>query len=328
MAETILMIAIVVLVTLVGSFTCSIFEAALYTIPSARIDALIQKGVHGARRLQALRAAVDEPISAILTLNTITHTVGSALAGGLVFHTFGDQAFAIFTALFTLAMLLFTEIVPKTMGVRYATMLAPRFAFSIQVLIWVQWPLVKLAKGVTRLLGGGSHLPRPSEQEVISVAAQSQRAGEISLQEARWVRNVLYLNDVQAHQIMTPREHVEAIAVDKPLSELCDESIKWRHSRLLVHAQKNPDEILGVVLRRQVYDALARDHFDETISHLMSPSHNVNRNAPANELIDQFVARREHLFCVINTKNEYIGIVTLEDVLEEMLGQEIEDEFD
>jgi CBS domain containing-hemolysin-like protein len=323
-----LVIAVITVVTLVGSFACSIFEAALYAIPIARVRAMEREGKPGAARLLRLRESVDEPIAAILTLNTITHTVGASVAGGIVLRTYGDIVLAWFTAGFTLAMLLGTEIIPKTLGVRHAASLAPRFAFPIQVLIWVQYPLVWVTSFVTRLMGDGSHLPTPSEQEIISVAEESRKGGEILPSELRLVKNALELDDVLTSELMLPKEKVEAVSSDTSLASLRDAGEIWNHSRIPVTDADRPDHASGFVLRRAVFDALAADRFSLSIADLQKPVQRVGTATPANELMATLIRRKEHLAVVEDDAGGYVGIVTLEDVIERLIGQPIVDEYD
>jgi CBS domain containing-hemolysin-like protein len=323
-----LVISVITLVTLVGSFACSIFEAALYAIPIARVRAMEREGKPGAARLLRLRESIDEPIAAILTLNTITHTVGASVAGGIVLKEYGDTVLAWFTVGFTLAMLLGTEIIPKTLGVRHAASLAPRFALPIQILIWVQYPLIWMTSFLTRLMGDGSHLPTPSEQEIVSVAEESRKGGEILPSELRLVKNALELDDVLTSELLVPREKVEGTSSDTTLASVRDAGETWNHSRILVIDADHPDRASGFVLRRAVFDALAADRFSLSIAELQKPVQRVRTNTPANELMAKLIRRKEHLAVVEDEKGGYVGIVTLEDVIERLIGQQIVDEYD
>ena len=321
-------LATITLVTLAGSFACSIFEAAFYAIPLARVRAMAAEGRPDAKRLLRLRESVDEPIAAILTLNTITHTVGASVAGGIVLRAYGDQMLAWYTAGFTLAMLLLTEIIPKTLGVRHATKLGPRFALPIQVLIWVQWPLIKVVALVTNWMGKGTHLPVPSEQEILSVAEQSRAGGAIRPHELRWVRGALKLDDTPVADLMKPRSEVESVVAAARLDDLRDVIPRWNHSRLVVTADTTAREVVGFVLRRDIVDAIAHDRFEPSIAEFTKPVAAVRSDLPASDLVAELLRRKEHLAIVRNAKGDYLGIVTLEDALERLLGEDIVDEFD
>jgi CBS domain containing-hemolysin-like protein len=194
-------IAVITAVSLVGSFICSLMEAALYSIPRSRIETLQRAGHRGATRLANLRARIDEPIAAILTLNTAVNTLGAAWAGAMVGKYYGNEMLGIFSGMFTAAVLFFSEIIPKSLGVTYANTLAPRLAGFLQVLIWLLWPFVKISVVLTRLWGKQSRLTYPTEEDIISLAQLSQSGGVIMPHEARWVANALRLNDVRVRDI-------------------------------------------------------------------------------------------------------------------------------
>src|SRR5690606_17612245 len=162
------LIIVVSSLTLFGSFLCSLFEAALYAITPSQLALLLEQNRSGARKLSELRADVEEPIAAILTINTITHTVGASVCGALVADHFGgNTAVGIFAAAFTVAVLLLTEIIPKSYGVRHAVRLAPLIVWPLQVMIWAVWPIVKGSGWLMRLLTGGGDHSGPTEDEVV-----------------------------------------------------------------------------------------------------------------------------------------------------------------
>ncbi|MCI0697074.1 hemolysin family protein [candidate division KSB1 bacterium] len=324
------MFAIVVItaVSLVGSFICSLMEAALYSIPRSRIETLQRAGHRGAARLAKLRARIDEPIAAILTLNTAANTLGAAWAGALVGKYYGNELLGIFSGTFTAAVLFFSEIIPKSLGVTYANTLAPRLAGSLQILIWLLWPFVKISVVLTRLWGKQSRLTYPTEEDIISLAQLSQSGGAIMPHEARWVANALRLNDMRVRAIMTPNSVVYRLPDVMPLSMTKIDADHWRFSRVPVCTDNDPNNIVGVVQRREVFAALLRDEEDKTIRNLMRVPDFVPEDMPAHELLSRFIASRRHLFCVKSANGEFAGVVTLEDVLEALIGDEIVGEFD
>ncbi len=321
-------IAVITAVSLVGSFVCSLMEAALYSIPRSRIESLQRAGNRGAARLAKLRARIDEPIAAILTLNTAVNTLGAAWAGALVARYYGDDVLGIFSGMFTAAVLFFSEIIPKSIGVTFANTLAPRLAGPLQILIWLLWPFVKMSVALTRLWGKKSRLTHPTEEDIISLVQLSQRGGVILPQEAKWVANALRLNDVRVCDIMTPNSVVYRVPDILPLSMTKVEADHWRFSRVPVCTDNDPDNIIGVVQRREVFAALLRDEENKTIGNLMRVPDFVPEDLHAHELLNRFIASRRHLFCVKGAQGEFLGVVTLEDVLEALLGDEIVGEFD
>jgi len=313
--------------TLLASFLCSLFEAALYAIPPARIEVLRQRGIRGANRLARLRRNVEEPIAAILTINTIAHTVGAAWCGAMVGQALGSRAVGVFAAVFTILVLAVTEIVPKSLGVRYAQTLGPVIVGPLQVMIWSVWPVVWVVKLSMGRLSGGAHGPTEDEIEVISrMAAQH---GAVRPEEHRWVRNALRLDRTTARDLRTPRTVVETLRADTPVRDLLAQVDGWVHSRVPVVEGTDADEILGVVHRREVLDAaLLRPDAGMLVRDLLRPIRFVPEATPANELLELFIADRAHMAAVVDEYGGFQGVVTLEDVLECLLGAEIVDEHD
>lgn len=321
-------IAVITAISLAGSFLCSLMEAALYSIPRSRIESLKRAGNRGAARLEKLRARIDEPIAAILALNTTVNTLGAAWAGALVGRYYGNEVLGIFSGIFTGAVLFFSEIIPKSLGVSFANTLAPRLAGPLQLLIWLLWPFVKMSVALTRLWGKKSRLNYPTEEDIISLAQLSQSGGTILPQEARWVANALRLNDVRVRDIMTPNSVVSRVPDCMPLSATKVDADHWRFSRIPVCTDDDPDNIVGVVQRREVFAALLRGEENRTIHSLMRVPDFVPEDLPAHELLNRFIATRRHLFCAKGANAEFVGVVTLEDVLEALIGAEIVGEFD
>jgi CBS domain containing-hemolysin-like protein len=313
--------------TLLASFLCSLFEATLYAISPSRIEVLQQRGVRGAERLARLRRDVEEPIAAILTINTIAHTVGAAWCGAMVGREFGSRAVGVFAAVFTVLVLAVTEIVPKSLGVRYAGVLGPLIVRPLQVMMWSVWPVVWLAKNAMGRLAGGAS--GPTEEEVEVVSRMAARRGAMRQEEHRWVRNALRLDRSTAGELRTPRTVVETLAADTPVHELLTRVERWVHSRVPVTEAGDPETILGLVHRREVLDAaLRRPDEDLVVRDLLRPIRFVPETMPANELLEHFITDRTHMVAVVDEYGGFDGVVTLEDVLERLLGAEIVDEHD
>jgi len=314
--------------TLLASFMCSLFEAALYAISPARIEVLRKRGVRGSNRLARLRENVEEPIAAILSINTIAHTVGAAWCGAMVGEEFGSRAVGVFAAVFTVLVLAVTEIVPKSLGVRYATQLGPLIVGPLQVMIWTVWPVVWIVKrSMGRLSGGGSHGPTEEEVEVVSRMAAT--GGAMRPEKHRWVRNALNLDRITANDLRTPRTVVETLDANTAIGDLLEHVEHWVHSRVPVVEGDDADRVLGLVHRREVLDAaVRRPEEDLRVRDLMRTIRFVPETIPANELLELFIADRAHMFAVVDEYGGFEGVVTLEDVLECMLGEEIVDEYD
>jgi CBS domain containing-hemolysin-like protein len=323
--------------TAILSFLCSLSEASLYSITAGKVEELRDSGSANGKRLHRLKQNIDEPIAAILTLNTIANSMGPAMAGSLIGRTFAenpDLATFIFSLGMTVIILLFSEIVPKTLGVTYADKLAPLLSLPIVTVIVCIKPLLMLTKLMTNVIkpADGEATAAPSENEILAMAKISEKAGKISSDEALWLTNALLLNDVSAKDLMTPRTVVYMLPTDLPLSMVSANSDHWSHSRLPLIHNNNPDKVEGIIYRRTVFDHLVRDD-KETLAKtrlrdLMRPAVFVPETIPANELLRKFIESQEYLIIVTNEFGGMEGVISLEDVLEFILGVEIVDPYD
>lgn len=330
------LIFIVMAVAAFGSFLCSLWEASLYAVPTSRIQSLVDQGVRGSRRLLALRERIDRPISAILTFNTIANTIGASVMGTLVGKEFGETSVMVivFPVIFTVIILIFSEIIPKTLGVLYADAVAPRSAFAIHALIVVLKPFVLMSEYITTRMrkaesNGGESV---SEAHIIAQARLGVEQGSLLPEEGIWVQNVLALNEKTAHDLMTPRTVVYVLPAEMKLSQISAHSEHWAHSRLPVCRDNQPDQVMGIVYRRDVFDALATRAEEElsgmTIADLTVEVEFIPETLRANQVLKRFLSGRQHLFIVTNEHGGLEGVITLEDVIEEILGQEIVDTHD
>ena len=318
---------IIVLASLIGSFICSLCEAAFYAVTPTRVESLRLAGVFGSHKLGQLRGQIDESIAAILTVNSITQTVGAAWSGALVGELFGPRWLGIFVGAFALVMLVFTEIFPKSLGVAWASVLAPRVAWLIQGMIWAVWPLAKLSTLITRRITKRAPGQQPTEEEVLIMADLAAEAGAILPEELRWLRNALRLNNVTTLELMTPRSAVYSVPADLPVNQIQVWAKQWVHSRLPVTESGHPEQIVGVVQRRVVFDHL-HDEQGATVGTLMRPVLFVAENLRGNQLLERLTNEHQHLAVVVDETRRMTGVVTLEDVLEYLLGRPIVGEHD
>ena len=322
-------IPVVAGLTLLASFLCSLFEAALYSITPSQVEVLRSSGGPSGERIARLREDVEEPIAAILTINTIAHTVGATMLGSMVKdYSDGGNALAIFTAVFTFLVLAGTEIIPKSLGVRYASGLAPLVALPIQWMVWVSYPIAKPSKMLMRLLTGGGGHAAPSEDEVLVFSKLAMNAGDVRKEEHRWVTGALELDKATAGDLRTPRKVVFTLDADRSIEAAIANKGDWVHSRVPLVEGGNPDAIVGLVFRRDVLEAALDGRGAEPLRSLVVPLKFVPETLPANELLRVFIGERRHMVAVADEYGGFEGVVTLEDVVERMLGQRIVDEFD
>lgn len=326
------LILIVAGATLVASFLCSLFEAALYSITPSQVELLKKDGSGGAQLLARLRGDIEEPIAAILTVNTIAHTIGSAVCGALVADEYGGEhpnAVAIFAAVFTFLVLALTEIIPKSLGVRFAAPLGPFVARPIQWMVWVSYPIARPSKAIMRLLTGGadSH-GGPTEDEIVLFSRMAMTSGGVRSDEHRWLKGALRLDKATAGELRTPRPVVFTLDADTTVGDAVEQEQGWVHSRVPLTEGGNMDAVVGLVYRRDVLHAAIKGRGGAPLREFMQPIAFVPETMPAHELLAEFLRERRHLVAVADEYGGFEGVVTLEDVVEQLLGEEIVDEFD
>ena len=310
------------------SATCSLAEAVLYAVPVSYVESLAQKGTVSGRILKDLRMRnVDRPISAILSLNTIANTGGAFLAGTAFIKVFGTQWEHYFTIFITFSVLLLSEVIPKTVGVVYSRSLSGPVAIPLRFLVWIMYPLVEICRLVTRAFSKGRTTDEVSEEEITSMARMGRRTGAIQPDEARVMQNILSLKRKTARDVMTPRTVVFALNATLTVEQAQQEAGIWHHSRVPVY-EDDFEDVIGVVMRRDAFNALTEGRGQTPISELMHPVHFVAETVSLDRVLEMFLERQQHLFAVIDEYGGLAGILTLEDVLEEILGREIVDESD
>ncbi|MCB9695112.1 MAG: DUF21 domain-containing protein, partial [Alphaproteobacteria bacterium] len=250
------------------SALCSLCEAVLYSVPIPYVESLKAEGSRTGIVLAALRERVDEPITAILTLNTVANTAGAAVAGGLAAKALGEENVVLFSAGLTLAILFLSEIIPKTVGVIYARSLAVVIAIPLRAVVFLFRPVIALVFLVTRLITRNRAEEGVSQEEIISLARLGTRKGTIDADEAAVIQNVLKLSATTARSAMTPRPVVFSVDADTPIKELWDEHELMVHSRIPVY-DGDVDSIVGMVFRRDVL--AAEPDTSQTVGDLLRP---------------------------------------------------------
>ena len=309
------------------SFLCSIWEAAMLSTPVSHIELLVQQGNKAGAIMQGLRQNVEHPISAILTLNTIAHTVGAAGAGAEATAIFGSEFFGLISAVLTLLILVFSEIIPKTLGAVYAKALTPFTAYSLRALLWVMGPAVFAFEFVTRSMRPSEDAPTVTRSELQVMARISAEEGGIRERENRIVANLLQLADVQVESIMTPRTVMVMFQEDHTIGEIVQTHDVLRFSRIPVYGE-SPDDVKGYVLRHDIYQRAAADEQDVRLREITRALDVVPETNSVAQVLDEFIAKQDHIFLVIDEYGGTAGLITMEDAVETLLGIEILDESD
>jgi CBS domain containing-hemolysin-like protein len=310
------------------SALCSVLEAVLYSVPGSHLEVLQKKGVKAGFILQEMRGNISGPIAAILTLNTVANTMGAAVAGASAAVLFGEAGLAWFSVAFTVIILIFSEILPKTIGVAYSRELAPWIALPLKIMVKILTPAILFCHMLTRLIPRTSETALASADEVRAIAALGLRSGSIDSQEEKVIVNILELKKKSVIDAMTPRPVTFILDGSLTVDEANQHQEAWeRHSRVPVY-RKNPNEITGIVLRKDLLLAAMAGRNAASLESLANPVHFVPESAPLSRVLVDFFEKHQHLFVVVDEYGSFTGVISLEDVIEEIMGREIMDESD
>ena len=321
------LIYVIMLVSVLLSALCSMLEATLLSTPLSFITGLEEQGAKGASRLKRLKQHPDRPISAILCLNTIANTVGASIVGSLVYEVYGDAIVGIFSTIFTFAILIFSEIIPKTIGTSYWRTLAIPASVIINGMIFVMFPLVWVLEKLTGLISSKSSQISISREDISAMVSVATEEEVIEKEEKKMIQNLLKLDEVTAHEIMTPSAVVEMAEAHMTIREFYD-SEELTHSRIPVYDDENDEYVIGYVLRQEILEKMAEDKFTTTLSEITRPIITFTEEDSVSDIWEKMLSQKEHISVILDEYGSVRGIVTMEDVIETMLGHEIVDETD
>jgi CBS domain containing-hemolysin-like protein len=316
-----------VTVALVVSFLCSIFESVLLSIRPAQVEALVNAGRRSGRLLKDFKKRIDVPIAAILIVNTIAHTVGATVAGASYVDVYSEQSLWVFSAVFTVAVLLFTEIIPKTLGVTFANVLARPVAHAIHWLTVVLGPLVTLAGKVSRAIRGSKDIQATSVEEIRLLTAIGRQEGVVGARTAGIIVRATRLHQLRAADVVVPRQQVVALNKEQSPDDVRRTIRQSGHSRFPFTPTGKLDDASGIVLAKELLLSLQDDPDVVDWPSLIREPLIIPETKPLNSLLQAFRAAQRHMAIVVDEYGGTEGIVTLEDVLEELVG-EIVDESD
>lgn len=309
------------------SFLCSILEAVLLSLTPSYIASLENRGSAAGEKLRALKEDIDRPLAAILTLNTIAHTVGASGAGAQALFVFGESSVAVVSAVLTLLILVGSEIIPKTLGAVYWKQLAPLVARMLPGMIFFTLPFVWLSRGIAKLISRGKGGPALNREEFSALADSLVKAGLFDTKESNVLTNLLRFGQLRANDIMTPRTVVLAFPEGTTVQEALVDESKLRFSRIPIY-RDSLDNITGFVLKHDMLLELARGGNDTPLEKLRRSIRVVPDMTRVTDLFDQMIRRGEHMVLLAGEYGESSGVVTMEDIVETLLGMEIVDEID
>lgn len=314
------------------SFLCSILEAVLLSVTPTFINVKKREGHNYAEALGILKKDVDKPLIAILTINTIAHTVGAILVGVQAETVFGNgnNAILIVSALMTLMILVLSEIIPKTIGATYWKKLAGFTTTALNILIFplkytgILWVL----QLTTKLIGGkNSHISTVSRDSFLAMTDIAHEEGVFHESESKIIKNLLNFKKILVKEIMTPRTMMVSENEKTTIKNFFEKNQNVLVSRIPIYS-KNPDNITGLVLKDEIYKEMALDNDDKTLADIRRDIIIVERNLPIPTLFEKLVQTKNHMALVVDDYGTVTGLVTMEDVIETLLGLEIMDESD
>lgn len=319
-------LAIAVLIMLIGSAICSGTETALLSVPILKARQLAQSRKPRALALLSIRQKVNRPIATIVILNNLFNIVGSIVIGSLAANVFGDAILGVFSGVLTFLVIVFAEILPKTLAEQHAQRIALLMAIPVKGLTWVMTPFVMLLEHITAPFTRSRRLPTTNETEIKLLASIGYQEGIIEEDEAEMIRRVFRLNDIKAADIMTPRVELTYLPGETAIAELKDDIVASPHSRILL-IEEDVDHIQGIALKDELLTALIENQGDRAANTLQRAVRFIAESERADKLLQQFQTNREHIAVVVDEYGGVSGVVTLEDILEELTG-EIVDETD
>lgn len=309
------------------SFLCSVLEAVLLSTPVSFISMKESQGVKGASLLMKYKTNVDRPVAAILTLNTVAHTIGAAGVGSESVKVFGEAYFGIISAILTLLILVLSEIIPKTIGASYWRSLAIPSARIIRAMIFITYPLVRLSELLTRCVSPRIQPITVSREEVAAMVNVGTDEGVIEVAENKVIQNFLKLSNVKAEDIMTPYVVVASVPAITTMKEFYDNKALSAFLRIPVF-DTGREFITGYVLRANVLEMLTHDKFTMPLREIVRPVLFFSEDTKVSDIWRKMLQEKEHISVVTDEYGCMRGIVTMEDVIETMLGVEIVDECD
>lgn len=311
------------------SFLCSIMEAVLLSTPLSYVTMKEKQGVKAASFLRKHKEDVDKPLSAILSLNTMSHTIGAAGVGAQASIIFGDAYFGLVSATLTIIILLFSEILPKTIGAYYWKSLVVFAGIVIEGMIYLTYPLVLISRTLTNIISNKKESENYVSREEFSVLVDiGTKEGVINIAESRIIQNIIKLRDVKVEEVMTPRVVVETAPENMTIAEFHIVQGYKHYTRIPIFSAENNEDITGFVNRQDVIENMANDNFDLQLSSIKRELLVVPNLQPLTVLWERLLAKKAHIALVVDEYGGFEGIVTLEDVLETILGLEIMDERD
>ena len=308
------------------SFICSTLESVLMTTSLSYINLRVEEGYKPALLMQKFKENTGRPLAAILSLNTIANTFGAAGVGAQTMIVFGSKWFGVASAITTMLILIFSEIVPKVIGTTYWRQLMGPSARLIQLMIYVLYPLVILVELITRLFPDNE--AAVSREEVLAMVNVGEEEGVVDEDENKIFSNLMRLDTIHAYDVMTPRSVAKIAPENMTLKDYYDTDEYDHFSRILLYNPTQPEYITGYVLRNDVLEDLAEDHFKKQVGSIKRSLPAFDQDLTLGTIFDSMLKQKSQIAQVIDEYGCFVGIITLEDIIETIFGLEIIDESD
>ena len=314
---------------LIVSFICSLLESVILSLSITQISVMEKEKQRTGMILSEFKKNINRPLAAILTINTIANTVGAAGVGAQTLVLYGSQWVAFASGVLTIAILIFSEIIPKTLGAVYCKSLASFTAFIIRILMVIAWPFVILSESMSRFINRGDNGGESiaSREELLAMAEISEDEGSIDEQEGDIIENLIKLDDIPIEEVMTPRSVIFALENNDTVGKVVKNNSPIAFSRIPIF-ENDLDTIIGFVNRYTLVNKQAEDQFHIKVTDLMNPIEAVDEKDSVSNILNQFVKKRQQIFIVKDEFGTTTGLITLEDTIETLLGVEIVDEHD
>lgn len=309
------------------SFLCSIMEAVLLSTPQSFLIVKHQNGHVWAKSFMDLKNNIDKPLSAILSLNTVAHTIGAAGVGAQAVKVFGEASFGLVSAVLTILILVLTEIIPKTIGARFWRNLTRISTAIIKAMIVITYPLVLISAVITKAISKNKLEQTTSREEIAALASIGTDEGVFTEKEHKIIQNLLKLKNVKVSEIMTPRVVVAVASEALLLEEFLKNKDYLKFSRIPVFSG-NEENITGYVIRQTVFEKLAEDRHELKLKDIKRDIVVVPNSIVLFTLWERLLEKKEHIALIVDEYGGLDGIVTMEDIIETLLGLEIVDEKD
>ncbi len=311
---------------LIVSFICSILEAVLLSVTPSYIELTSNQSPTHGQVLKSVKEDIDKSISGVLTLNTLANTLGAAGVGAETMRIFGEEYMFFASAILTVSILYISEIIPKTIGAVYWQKLAIPAAYIIRAIKFITYPFIVIALTITTALRNGKTF-RVSREEILAFAEMGEKDGVVSERESDLLEKLFEFKDTKIKEVMTPRTVLFSVSKDMTIEDFLELEDYNTYSRVPVF-DGTLDNVVGIVLRNNLFLEMLNGNSKAKVEEIVKPVFHISESIPLTKALDLFIKRKEHLFIVHDSYGQTMGIVTLEDAIETLLGVEIMDELD